>query len=142
VVTQSTYTAEFVVLPVAPIAGFTSNSPIVLGALAVFSNTTTGTGAATYEWDFGDGSSVVTDTNPTHQYAAANTYSVVLTATNLGGSSVYTDTFQVQSPTGVSLSGFSGESRSNQWIWLLGLVLVVGLFGFALSKRRLLKQVI
>jgi hypothetical protein len=61
-------------------ADFTSNSPITLGDLAVFTSTVNQVGV-TYAWDFGDGGTS-TDANPTYLYAAADTYTVVLTVTN------------------------------------------------------------
>lgn len=76
-------------------AGFISNSPVQLGDLAVFTNTTSGPGPISYEWAFGDGSPVVTDTHPAHTYAAAGVYTVTLTASNLDGSVTVTDTFEV-----------------------------------------------
>lgn len=39
-------------------------------------------GATSYEWNFGDGSAVSTDTNPTHTFYTAGTYTVTLTATD------------------------------------------------------------
>ena len=39
-----------------------------------------------WEWDFGDGSAVSTEQHPTHEYEAAGTYTVTLTATNAAGS--------------------------------------------------------
>lgn len=44
------------------------------------------TGAATYYWDFGDGTSSASQ-NPTHNYTTPGTYSVSLTVTNSGGCS-------------------------------------------------------
>ncbi|WP_158838819.1 PKD domain-containing protein [Polaribacter sp. L3A8] len=41
--------------------------------------------AATYSWDFGDGSSLSNDVNPLHTYLAEGTYEVTLTTTNEAG---------------------------------------------------------
>jgi subtilisin family serine protease len=46
-----------------------------------FTNTSTNTSSATtYEWNFGDGSAIVTTTNATHTFAARRSYTVRLTA--------------------------------------------------------------
>ncbi len=74
-----------IILPPPPVAGFTSSSPDALGETTYFFNATTGE-AVTYEWDFGDGSPVVTDTHPAHVYTATGAYSVTLVAVNIGGS--------------------------------------------------------
>ncbi|WCT14517.1 PKD domain-containing protein [Mucilaginibacter jinjuensis] len=42
-------------------------------------------GTKTYSWDFGDGSPLGTDQNPTHTYAAPGDYKVVLSVTNNSG---------------------------------------------------------
>jgi plastocyanin len=42
-------------------------------------------GGVSYEWDFGDGSAVSTERNPTHTYAAAGTYTARLTVTYADG---------------------------------------------------------
>ncbi|MGM0581300.1 MAG: choice-of-anchor B family protein [Bacteroidota bacterium] len=49
-------------------------------------------GGQSYEWDFGDGSEISTEPNPTHTYQNAENYEVRLTASNACGSSefVYT----------------------------------------------------
>ncbi len=47
----------------------------------------------TWNWSFGDGSSVnATRQNPVHTYTGAGTYTVSLTATNSGGSNLFTRT--------------------------------------------------
>lgn len=80
---------------VEPTAGFAHNSPVALGQTAVFSNTTIGTYPITYTWDFGDGAPPSNLVNPTHDYAAAGTFTVTLTATNQWGSSTIDQAFTV-----------------------------------------------
>ena len=50
----------------------------------IFHNTSTGDGALSYIWTFGDGDSS-TLTNPAHLYAAKGTYSISLTVSNTYG---------------------------------------------------------
>jgi predicted extracellular nuclease/methionine-rich copper-binding protein CopC len=78
-----------------PVASFVTNSPVKAGQPALFTNTTVSFGPTSYAWNFGDGSPVVTEENPTHLYGAAGSYTVILTATNAFGSSVATATFEV-----------------------------------------------
>jgi subtilisin family serine protease len=80
--------------PVSPTAEFTSNSPITLGETAVFTNTSTGDEPLTFLWDFGDG---ITSTleSPTHEFAAAGTYTVTLTASSPYGEDTVTHEFVV-----------------------------------------------
>src|SRR5213079_1533041 len=59
---------------------------------------------ATRDWDFGDGSTHVSQANPTHTYAAGGTYTVRLTVTDNGGASAQatrsvTGTRPSQAPT-------------------------------------------
>jgi PKD repeat protein len=49
----------------------------------------------TYEWDFGDGSAIITDTSPTHTFTETGVFTVTLTATNEVGSSSVTTTIEV-----------------------------------------------
>ncbi|MDB5222033.1 MAG: hypothetical protein JWN83_700 [Chitinophagaceae bacterium] len=49
-----------------------------------FTNTSTGSGALTYQWDFGDGSTS-TQQNPSHTYTTAGTYTVRLIIVNSTG---------------------------------------------------------
>jgi PKD repeat protein len=60
-----------------PVAGFEHNAPVCLPDPVVFTNTSTG--ADTYLWDFGDGSTS-TETNPMHAYVDFGTYTVTLEA--------------------------------------------------------------
>lgn len=78
-----------------PIAEFTSNSPILLGETAVFTNTSTGLDELTYLWDFGDG---ITSTleSPTHTYTTAATYNVTLTAYSQYGEDTVIHEFVVE----------------------------------------------
>ncbi len=61
----------------APVAGFTSDSPVCLGNPINFTNTSTN--AVSYEWNFGDGNNS-TLTNPSHTYLIPAGYTVMLTA--------------------------------------------------------------
>ncbi len=72
-----------------PTAGFT----FVANQLDV-DFTSTSTGASSYAWDFGDGTSS-TDQNPSVTYTADGSYVVTLTATNNCGSDTFTDTVTV-----------------------------------------------
>jgi PKD repeat protein len=75
-------------------AGFTSDSPVLLGEPVNFVNTTAGTGPITYLWEFGD-SITSTLESPSHTYAASGVYTVTLTATGPYGSDIYMDTVEV-----------------------------------------------
>jgi carboxypeptidase T len=71
--------------PVEPTANFSSSSPDALGDPTSFTNSSVGVDPS-YQWEFGDGSPIVTDTNPVHTYASTGSYTVTLTATNDNGS--------------------------------------------------------
>lgn len=73
-------------------AGFTMNALThVVPFNVTFTNTTTG--ADSYNWDFGNGSTS-TQVNPNTDYTSAGSYPITLTATNaLGCSSTVTSTF-------------------------------------------------
>ncbi len=72
-------------------AGFSNSSPNSCAAPANinFTNLSTGTGALTYHWDFGDGGTSILQ-NPSHTYNTSGSYTVQLIATNSVGC---TDTF-------------------------------------------------
>jgi hypothetical protein len=48
--------------------------------------TNTSLNSLNYTWDFGDGSTILSETAPTYTYAKAGTYTVLLTATGVTGS--------------------------------------------------------
>ena len=74
--------------PMAPEAGFTSNSPVPLGSPVNFINQSVGSEPITYLWHFGDGVGTSTDSNPTYTYTALGTYTATLEATNDLGSDI------------------------------------------------------
>lgn len=63
------------------------------GANVDLTNVTSG--GNSYVWDFGDGSSTSTVTNPLHFYTANGTYVISLTATNTCGTDTHLDTVVV-----------------------------------------------
>ena len=73
-----------VTAPDAPVANFTFS---VNGLQALFTDASTGGAPSSWRWDFGDSSAQSTEKNPQHVYAAAGTYVVTLTVSNLGGQS-------------------------------------------------------
>ena len=60
-----------------------------------FSNTSIS--GASFEWDFGDGSTS-TEKSPTHTYSSVGTYNVVLTATNSSGYAMANESVEVKAP--------------------------------------------
>ncbi|MBC7227954.1 MAG: PKD domain-containing protein [Thermoflexales bacterium] len=112
-------------------AAFTHTAPVCHGRLVGFYNLSQN--ATAYHWNFGDGSPVVTETNPTHLYAAPGTYTAILTATGPCGTDVATGTVIVHplpspnllivpSPTqvGVSTTLWDIGSGGQQWLWDFG----------------------
>ncbi len=85
----------------APTASFESNSPVVLGASVIFTNTTLSDDPemTTYVWAFGDGE-VSTQEHPMHIYSAPGEYTVWLTATNAIGSHAVSAVVEVLGSTG------------------------------------------
>jgi PKD repeat protein len=80
----------------APVAGFTTNSPVELGQSVEFTNLTTGTVPMTYTWDFGDGIGTSTETNPAYTYSDIGTYAVTLNAQNPYGTDSITHSVTVE----------------------------------------------
>jgi PKD repeat protein len=85
----------------APTANFTwSPQNPKTGEPVTFTDTSTG-GATGWNWDFGDGSAVVTTQIASHTFSAAQTYNVTLTAGSLNGSGAIT--FPVTVAQGVTM---------------------------------------
>jgi PKD repeat protein len=83
--------------PPQPAASFSFGPAAPQTNVAVtFADTSTG-GPTTWQWSFGDGGTS-TLRNPTHTYAVAGAYTVMLTATNAGGSSQTTQSVTVTAP--------------------------------------------
>lgn len=92
-----------------PEAGFISSSPDLVGETTVFTNTSSGTDL-TYEWDFGDGSPTSSEANPTHAYAAADTYTVTLTVSNDLGSDTAVGLVEIYPADAAPLAIFTSTS--------------------------------
>src|SRR5690606_15415532 len=73
------------------VAGF-SQSPSSGTVPFTVTFTNTSTGATSYIWDFGDGSTTETTTNASHNYTSGGMFTVTLTATGPGGTDIATDT--------------------------------------------------
>jgi gliding motility-associated-like protein len=85
-------TQAVTVLP-QPQAAFTTN-PTCLGSISQFTDASTGLPTG-WEWDFGDGSPIDNNQNPTHTYPATGTYTVELVITGGGCSDTITSTITV-----------------------------------------------
>jgi uncharacterized repeat protein (TIGR01451 family) len=94
---EDSYADAFEVVCQAPVAEFVSNSPIVLGVSAVFTDQTAYDPEA-WSWSFGDGVGTSDQQNPVYTYASAGTYTVTLTATNSCDMDVYSEPFVVLEP--------------------------------------------
>lgn len=81
--------------------------------------------ASTYAWNFGDGNTS-TDENPSHTYASAGTYSVVLTASNSDGKSASrTEEVNVVDPN-QQLTILAGADSRTWYIQREGIVAGIG----------------
>lgn len=100
---SSTASAQLLSTPVAvavpgPVAAFTLTPSSGLTPLVVnFTESSTGTGLA-WGWAFGDGTTYVGKNPPAKTYAASGIFTVTLTVSNTGGTSVATHTVTVSDP--------------------------------------------
>ncbi len=99
--------------PPAPTADFTYSQQT--GTLQVSFSDTTTDGPASWNWDFGDGTTS-TQQNPVKSYQSAGDYSVTLTVSNASGSDSIDQTVTVMAPavTTYVMDGF-GRTVSNAW---------------------------
>jgi PKD repeat protein len=82
---DTTSKSEYIVTTLAPVASFTADRQVGRAPFIVqFTDTSTGS-PATWEWDFGDGTSS-SERNPRHIYLNEGAYDVRLTVTNQYGS--------------------------------------------------------
>ena len=104
--TEATTRVIVIPPPPPPVASF-SRSPatIITDTVVAFTDTSSGN-PTSWTWDFGDGTSS-TASSPTHVFAAAGSYTVVLTASNSGGSSSASVTLTVQPPAPVASFTFA-----------------------------------
>lgn len=70
--------------------------------------TNTSSGADTYSWDFGDGTTS-TDENPTHTYGAEGVYDIVLTATSSAGEGTARETAILLTDATITAEDLVGE---------------------------------
>ncbi len=110
VITGCTDTAnKIIVVNQVPVAAFTVADTTCINAALAPSNLSTG--ASSYEWDFGDNSSIISGQAPNHTYNFTGTYPVELSATNnFGCTAVISHSVEaIAAPVaGMQLSAVSG----------------------------------
>ena len=96
------------VAPPPPVANFTA-APTNGAAPLIVTFANSSTGATSYNWNFGDGSSNAV-ANPVHTYSNAGTYSVTLTAVGAGGTNNLTraNYIVVTNPPPPPVASFTG----------------------------------
>jgi len=120
----------------APVAEFSGFPTVGAPPLMVnFTDASTGQ-VATYDWNFGDGGTSVTQ-NPVHQYTGSGVYTVSLTVTGPGGNDTEVKTDYITVSNLPPTANFSGNPTSgffplmvnftdltsgavNQWRWYFG----------------------
>lgn len=68
-----------------PVANFSFSATLLAVDFTDSSTSPNGLPITEWDWDFGDGAGLSTDQNPTHTYAGAGTYNVLLTVFNAAG---------------------------------------------------------
>lgn len=94
----------------------TSDFSVYKQSVFVVKFTNKSTGATSYEWDFGDGTTS-TEENPVHDYKKAGTYSVTLAAKNSAWRAETTKKFNLTAPTKCYVTGvcFEKVGKSNMY---------------------------
>lgn len=107
--------------PNAPEACFTAPSGIIAGISADF-NSSCSENAVSYAWDFGDGGTS-TVANPSHTFAAAGNYTVILGVTNSDGDS--DETSKSVTVLAAQAIEHSGDITSDE-TWVEGIHIITG----------------
>lgn len=80
-------------------ASFETSSPDLVGALTLFTNTTSGVGPFTFTWNWGDGAPLTLQPSGqmtiTHGYTRVGIYTAWLTAANMGGTVVVSGAVEI-----------------------------------------------
>src|SRR5690606_8391184 len=82
---------DYVIPSAPPVVNFSSNTASICQGSSVSFSDLSSNAPTTWEWNFGDGETSTLQ-NPTHNYTTSGTYSVTLTASNDGGTNVFTQT--------------------------------------------------
>jgi PKD repeat protein len=89
-----------------PVANFSTTPAGDLTIQALDASTSSSGGITAWLWSFGDGATS-TEQNPTHTYAAANSYTIELTVTDAGGTNTTSQTINVAAPAQPAVANFS-----------------------------------
>ena len=106
---QSNTGTQTVVVKAPPDASFTWAATSTAREVQ-FTDTSEDSGELTYAWDFGDGSPTSSERSPKHPFAAAGSYQVVLTVTDVNGvRDSDTQTVVVKGPPVASFTASAGS---------------------------------